>query len=156
MTPAPAIRVGARAVLALFYAGAGIAHLMWPAPFLLIIPAGVPYPDAVVLVTGLLEIAGAIGLLVRRWRRVAGLMLAIYAVCVFPANIRHALSAHTGVVGVVGWRLVRTCCKESGHPRLPPLTTPCCKPQIRLSCRSPYATHRCRPDGSHRPDQDQG
>jgi uncharacterized membrane protein len=101
MTPAPAIRVGARAVLALFYAGAGIAHLMWPAPFLLIIPAGVPYPDAVVLVTGLLEIAGAIGLLVRRWRRVAGLMLAIYAVCVFPANIRHALSG----LDIAGWPL---------------------------------------------------
>jgi uncharacterized membrane protein len=51
----------------------------------------VPEPRAVILVTGLLEIAGALALLTQRWRRVAGVMLALYAVCVFPANIKHAV-----------------------------------------------------------------
>jgi uncharacterized membrane protein len=66
----------ARSVLAVFYAVAGIAHLARPAPFLLIMPEIVPFPDIVVLVTGMLEIAGAIGLLLPGWRRLAGLMLA--------------------------------------------------------------------------------
>jgi uncharacterized membrane protein len=90
-----------RAVLVLFYVIAGMAHLAWPAPFLLIIPEMVPFPGTVVLVTGILEIAGAIGLLLSRWRRLAGLMLAIYAICVFPANIRHAFSG----LDIAGWPL---------------------------------------------------
>ena len=32
-------------------------------------------------------------LLTRRLRRLAGLMLALYAICVFPANLRHAIEA---------------------------------------------------------------
>jgi uncharacterized membrane protein len=40
-----------------------------------------------------LEIAGALALLTTRWQRLAGIMLALYAVCVFPANIKHALDA---------------------------------------------------------------
>jgi uncharacterized membrane protein len=90
-----------RAVLALFYVVAGILHLVWPAPFLLILPEPVPFPKAVVLATGIFEIAGAIGLLLPRWRRLAGLMLAIYAVCVYPANIRHAFL----VPDIAGWSL---------------------------------------------------
>jgi uncharacterized membrane protein len=58
---------------------------------LLIVPAWVPSPRLVVLATGLCEIAGAAALLVPRLRRAAGLMLALYALCVFPANIRHAV-----------------------------------------------------------------
>jgi uncharacterized membrane protein len=88
-------------VLAVFYAAAGIAHLSWPAPFLLIMPELVPFPETVVLATGILEIAGAVGLLLPRWRRPAGLMLAVYAVCVFPANIRHALLGPD----IAGWPL---------------------------------------------------
>jgi uncharacterized membrane protein len=99
--PAPSIRTVACAVLAVFYAVAGITHVAWPDPFLLIMPEMVPFPSAVVLVTGILEIAGAIGLLLPRWRRLAGLMLVIYTVCVFPANIRHALSG----VDIAGWSL---------------------------------------------------
>jgi uncharacterized membrane protein len=99
VTTETSIRTFARAVLAIFYAGAGIAHLLWPAPFLLIMPEIVPYPYAVVVVTGVLELAGAIGLLLRRWQRMAGLMLAIYAVCVLPANIRHAFSG----LDIAGW-----------------------------------------------------
>jgi uncharacterized membrane protein len=90
-----------RAVLALFYMVAGILHLVWPAPFLLIMPEVVPFPSVVVMGTGILEIAGAIGLLLPDWRRLAGLMLAIYAVCVFPANIRHAFSG----LDIAGWPL---------------------------------------------------
>jgi uncharacterized membrane protein len=45
-----------------------------------------------VLFTGAAEIAGGLGLLIPRLRRLAGLMLAIYFVAVFPANIHNALN----------------------------------------------------------------
>lgn len=86
------IRLTLRWLLAAFYALAGIIHLVRPEPFLAIMPAFVPAPEAVVLWTGVAEIAGAIGLVqpvslsVRRW---AGWGLALYALCVWPANINH-------------------------------------------------------------------
>ena len=78
-------------LLAAFYATAGVLHLWSPEPFLLITPSWVPFPRAVILVTGLCEIAGAAGLLVPRLRASAGLMLGLYALCVLPANFKHAL-----------------------------------------------------------------
>ncbi len=83
-----------RWVLALFYTVAGVAHLVIPAPFLLITPGWVPLPAAVVLLTGVAELAGAIGL-IQPWskplRRAAGWGLAAYALCVWPANFNHML-----------------------------------------------------------------
>lgn len=81
-----------RLVLALFYLAAGILHLLRPEPFLAIMPAWVPAPEAVVCLTGVAEILGAIGLAQPVWpglRRAAGIGLALYAVGVFPANIHH-------------------------------------------------------------------
>lgn len=77
--------------MALFYFAAGIVHLVATDAFLLIMPDWVPAPRDVVLATGVCEIAGAIGLMLPRTRKLAGIMLALYAVCVFPANIKHAL-----------------------------------------------------------------
>ena len=88
-------RAGARTALrfglAALYLGIGLVHLARPEILLPIVPDWVPQPRAVILITGLCEIAGGIGLLTTRWRRSAGIMLALYAVCVLPANIRHAL-----------------------------------------------------------------
>jgi uncharacterized membrane protein len=84
-------RVAARWVMAAFYFAAGILHIARPAVFLLITPAWVPFPLQVVLGTGACEIAGAIGLMTPGLRRAAGIGLALYAVCVFPANIKHAI-----------------------------------------------------------------
>lgn len=80
--------------LALFYGAAGIFHLFLPAPFLAIMPGWVPWPDELVLLTGIAELAGAAGLVqpfAPRLRRAAAIGLALYAVCVFPANINHFL-----------------------------------------------------------------
>jgi uncharacterized membrane protein len=54
------------------------------------------------MLTGAAELAGAVALFVPRLRALAGVMLALYAVCVYPANILHAvhdLSTGTGM----GW-----------------------------------------------------
>jgi uncharacterized membrane protein len=80
-----------RWIMAGFYMLAGILHLTNPGTFLPITPDWVPFPREVILVTGICEIAGAIALLTKRLRWIAGLMLALYAVCVFPANLKHAV-----------------------------------------------------------------
>ena len=87
--------VNARAVMrwlmAVFYVIAGIGHLAAPDAFLPIVPDWVPMPRGVILFTGLCELAGAAALMTARWRRLAGIMLGLYALCVWPANIKHAL-----------------------------------------------------------------
>ncbi|WP_072893499.1 MULTISPECIES: DoxX family protein [Sphingobium] len=81
----------ARAVLALAYAVAGAAHLMRPAGFVAITPHWVPEPQTVVMLTGIAELAGAAGLMLPATRRAAAIALALYALCVWPANFNHAL-----------------------------------------------------------------
>jgi uncharacterized membrane protein len=66
-------------------------------------PDWVPDPDLTVFATGFCEIAGAIGLHVPALRRAAGIGLALYAITVFPANIKHAIldmSSSTPVLGL--------------------------------------------------------
>ncbi len=87
------MRTGARIVLALAYLVAGIAHVGAPGGFERITPGWVPFPHQVVIATGLCEVAGAMALLfVPSLRRAAGIALAAYAICVFPANINHAVN----------------------------------------------------------------
>jgi uncharacterized membrane protein len=81
-----------RWLLAAFYFVAGVIHIARPQPFLTIMPGWVPAPDAVVLWTGVAEILGSIGLVQGisvPLRRAAGWGLALYALCVWPANINH-------------------------------------------------------------------
>ncbi len=91
-TPESTARRLARWLLAAFYLTAAWFHLTAPGPFLRIMPAFVPWPEEVVRWTGVAELLGAIGLAQRRsagLRRAAGTGLALYAVCVFPANVNH-------------------------------------------------------------------
>ena len=87
-------RLVLRLLLGVAYFAAGVAHLRAPGPFVSITPAWVPMPEAVIAATGLAEILGATALVaVRPLRRTAAICLALYAVCVYPANIKHAMDA---------------------------------------------------------------
>jgi len=86
------IRATLRCLLTLFYAVAGYFHLAQPEPFLKILPGLVPVPDMVVLWTGVAELLGAAALAQpwsKRLRLAGGIALALYALCVWPANINH-------------------------------------------------------------------
>lgn len=90
-------RTAFRILLAAAYLIAGILHIRDPAPFLAITPDWVPAPGRVVFLTGIAEIAGAVGLMIPpsllpRIRQAAGIGLALYALCVWPANINHAVN----------------------------------------------------------------
>jgi uncharacterized membrane protein len=81
-----------RVTLALVYGAAGFIHLLKPHPFVSIVPDWVPHPETVVALTGGAELLGAVGLLQPvspPVRRAAGWGLALYALCVWPANFRH-------------------------------------------------------------------
>ena len=86
------LRAALRLLLALFYAVAAWFHLNAPAPFLRIMPPWVPHPEAIVWLTGIAEFCGAAALAQpwsRRLRGVGGMGLALYALCVWPANFQH-------------------------------------------------------------------
>ena len=92
-----------RWVLVVFYALAGWLHLRSAHSFEQIVPPWVPWPHAVVLATGVAELLGAAGLIITPVRRAAGIGLAAYALCVWPANFYHAF-AHVAIDGVaLGW-----------------------------------------------------
>lgn len=55
-----------------------------------IVPPRLPRPDHLVTATGVLEVAGALGLLVPATRVAAAVCLALLLVVMFPANVRAA------------------------------------------------------------------
>jgi uncharacterized membrane protein len=88
------LRDAARIGMAAAMAFAGISHWLMPVPFVQHVPPFVPFPEAVVLLSGVVEVAlGAALLGPRRWRRAAGGLLAAYLVAVFPANVYVAVAA---------------------------------------------------------------
>ncbi|AQR62983.1 hypothetical protein BZG35_15955 [Brevundimonas sp. LM2] len=97
------IRMLFRWLLATIFLVAGILHLAVTEPFMDIAPNWVPYGRQVILLTGLAEIAGAVGLIIPRARKAAGIGLALYAICVFPANIHHAQIDLDRAQPLLGW-----------------------------------------------------
>ena len=86
------LRTILRWTLATIFVAVGFVHLRYTDIFLPIMPDWVPYPRQIILFTGTCELAGAIALLTQKFRHFAGMMLAIYAVCVCPANIKQAIT----------------------------------------------------------------
>jgi uncharacterized membrane protein len=100
------IRTAARWLLGIAYLTAGYFHLAKPGPFLAIMPPWVPTPTAVVAATGIAEVLGAAALL-QPWsfalRRAAAWGLALYALCVWPANVQHMMLDMARPDDGLGW-----------------------------------------------------
>ena len=86
------LRAILRWLLALVYVPFGVLHLTMTERMLPIMPPAIPYPRAVIIFTGLCEIAGGLTLLFPSTRKLAGIALALYAVAVYPANLHHAFN----------------------------------------------------------------
>jgi uncharacterized membrane protein len=86
------LRTVLRLVMAAFFLGGFVLHMTAVDALVSITPDWVPVPRAVVLTTGWLELAGAIGLMLPQTRRVAGVALALYILAVWPANIHQAVA----------------------------------------------------------------
>jgi uncharacterized membrane protein len=81
-----------RAALSALFIGSGLVHLIRPDVYMPIMPPYLPYSSTLILVSGVAEIAGGIGLLFPRTRRVARYGLIALLVAVFPANIQMAVN----------------------------------------------------------------
>lgn len=80
-----------RYALALLFVVAGALHFLQPATYLAIMPPQLPQPLALVYASGVFEILGGLGLLLKPTRRLAGWGLLALLVAVFPANVHMAL-----------------------------------------------------------------
>lgn len=79
-------RVALGFVFVWFFVG-GVAHFVYMDAEMRIVPPWLPDHRWIVLISGVFELAGALGLLVKRTRGSAGLGLMALTVAVTPANI---------------------------------------------------------------------
>lgn len=80
-----------RAAIAVMFLLTASAHWGKRRPDLIrMVPPSLPRPDLLVTLTGILEIAGAIGVLVPRTAQLACICLAVLLLVLFPANIHAA------------------------------------------------------------------
>jgi uncharacterized membrane protein len=80
-----------RTLLSAFFVGAGVNHFLIPGSYESIVPPSMR-GDAkrLVAISGVAEIAGGVGVLAPRTRRLAGLGLVALLAAVFPANLHMA------------------------------------------------------------------
>ena len=91
-----------RWLLGVCFVAAGINHFLAPRFYLAIMPPALPWPLALVYVSGVAEIMGGIGVLIPPTRRLAGWGLIVLLLAVFPANIYAAIH---GVGSIPSWIL---------------------------------------------------
>ncbi len=70
----------------------GVSHLAMPDSFLVYFPDWVPFPEAIVHATGLVEVVGGLALFARQHQVQVGRATAAYLVLVFPANVYAAVA----------------------------------------------------------------
>ena len=87
-------------LLAVMMVAVGVTHFTNPAPFVDIMPGYLPWHLELVYLSGVFEILGGVGLVLPATRRAAAWGLIALFVCVFPANVHHAMH-HVPAGGVV-------------------------------------------------------
>ncbi len=98
------MRTFLRCLLAFTFALAGALHLRAPGTYLKIMPSYLPFPAALVAISGAAEIAGGLGVLPRPTRQLAGWGLIALLVAVFPANLSMAINGTEQVgINVARW-----------------------------------------------------
>lgn len=84
--------IGRVIVFVWFFLG-GIGHFVLTNTFVSVVPPYVPFPLEIVYFTGVCEIAGALALLYKPLRHVAGLCLIALTICVTPVHIQMLIEA---------------------------------------------------------------
>jgi uncharacterized membrane protein len=80
-----------RTLLGAFFVGAGVNHFVIPGAYESIVPPSMRDDAArLVAISGVAEIAGGVGVLLPRTRRLSGLGLIVLLAAVFPANLHMA------------------------------------------------------------------
>ena len=90
-----------RTVFGLLFVLAGSLHFVFPGFYRTIVPSYLPAPAVLVAVSGAAEIAGGVGLLLPRWRQIAGLGLVLLLIAVLPANVEMLRQGRARGVGAL-------------------------------------------------------
>ena len=92
------LHILARLALGVVLVGAGISHFTNAESFLAQVPSWLPAPDAVVAISGVIEVMLGVALLAapRRFQPVLGWVVAVFFVLLFPGNISHFVSGTPG------------------------------------------------------------
>jgi uncharacterized membrane protein len=85
---------GARWLFGLVFIAAGILHFIRPAMFAAIVPPYLPWPAALVAISGAAEILLGAMLLYERSARAAAWGLILLLLAVYPANVHMAINSH--------------------------------------------------------------
>jgi uncharacterized membrane protein len=83
-----------RWLLAFFFVSAGVLHFLFMPNYVSVMPPWLPWHRALVIISGLCEIAGGLGVLWLVTRGCAGYGLIALCVAVLPANVQMLLDAH--------------------------------------------------------------
>ena len=80
------MRIG-RIAMGVLYIGAGVLHFVLTRTYVGIVPDYLPAHRELVLISGVAEMAGGVGVLVPQTRRAAAWGLVLLLICVMPANV---------------------------------------------------------------------
>ena len=96
-------RIGLIVVFLWFLFG-GVAHFSLTEVEMRIVPPVIPWPRAAVLISGVFELLGAVGILIPATRRAAGVGLFLLTIAVTPANVY--MLQHAELFNVPRWALI--------------------------------------------------
>jgi uncharacterized membrane protein len=88
-----------RSILSFCMVIAGVMHFATPQPFIKIVPGALPFPAALVYISGIIEIALAIGLQLPATRVASAWGLIALFIAVYPANLNMAFN-HIKLAGI--------------------------------------------------------
>jgi uncharacterized membrane protein len=96
-------RIGLILVFLWFLFG-GVAHFSLTEVEMRIVPPAIPWPRAAVLISGVFELLGAVGILIPATRRAAGVGLFLLTIAVTQANVY--MLQHAELFNVPRWALI--------------------------------------------------
>ena len=102
--PRGRLRAGSLLFLSVSFVAAGVNHFLDPDVYLAIMPPYLPAHALLVALSGVLEVAGGVGMIIPRLRRRAGWMVALLLFAVFPANVHMAVNAED-FAAIPSWAL---------------------------------------------------
>jgi len=69
-----------------------IGHFVYSTGMSMMLPRSIPFKTAIIYLTGLFEIAAAIGLFILSLRHITSILLIIFFIAILPANIHAAIN----------------------------------------------------------------
>ena len=100
----PIVKRVALVLVFLWFMIGGVAHFTLTELEMRIVPPSIPWPRAAVLISGVFELLGAVGILIPLTRRAAGVGLFLLTIAVTPANVY--MLQHAELFHVARWALI--------------------------------------------------